>query len=289
MPSAGGLVICPRQKDARLVAEELRKITGSMPTLAISEESDSSESVEQFSKSHLPWMVSVRMVSEGVDIPRLKMGVFASNIMTELFFRQFVGRFVRVDKATGHEDVPAHVYLPADPILCGYAETIAKERVHALDDSETKTRDLPEDSTEIPESSFSALSADCELERVIYNDGDFAAAEMAEANGFRIEAGLSILSDYDIAKVLRLQRSGGLTARHEAQPNRSRDAKTASKQVIHLVAALARVTGMDHQAIHSEWIDSHGGRRHADKDPDDMRRKVEWLEGRLRNARRTRT
>ena len=35
------------------------------------------------------------MVSEGVDIPRLRVGVFATTTTTELFFRQAVGRLVR--------------------------------------------------------------------------------------------------------------------------------------------------------------------------------------------------
>ena len=35
------------------------------------------------------------MVSEGVDVPRLRVGVYATTARTELFFRQVVGRFVR--------------------------------------------------------------------------------------------------------------------------------------------------------------------------------------------------
>ncbi len=41
------------------------------------------------------------MISEGVDIRRLRILVYATNIVTELAFRQITGRIVRTDPKNG--------------------------------------------------------------------------------------------------------------------------------------------------------------------------------------------
>ena len=84
---AGGLVICIDADHAKAVAALLRQITHTEPTVALSEDRDSSDRIAAFRDSTDPWIVAVRMVSEGVDIPRLRVGVFATTTTTELFFR----------------------------------------------------------------------------------------------------------------------------------------------------------------------------------------------------------
>jgi hypothetical protein len=70
------------------------------------------------------------MVSEGVDIPRLAVGVFATTTTTELFFRQAVGRFVRWRRGARRQQ--AFLYIPDDPRLRARAFQIADERRHSL-------------------------------------------------------------------------------------------------------------------------------------------------------------
>jgi superfamily II DNA or RNA helicase len=71
------------------------------------------------------------MVSEGVDIPRLRVGVYATPARTELFFRQVVGRFIRRTAAPRNQ--MAWLFLPSDQRLKQLAATIEEERNHALD------------------------------------------------------------------------------------------------------------------------------------------------------------
>src|SRR5690606_764877 len=87
--------------------------------------------IARFAESADPWIVAVRMVSEGVDIPRLRLGVFATTTTTELFFRQAVGRFVR---HTGGRaaDERAWLFIPDDPRLRTWAAKIAEARRHSL-------------------------------------------------------------------------------------------------------------------------------------------------------------
>ncbi|WP_336249101.1 DEAD/DEAH box helicase [Stomatohabitans albus] len=144
---AGGLVICIDAEHAKAVAAILRHVTHSEPTVALSEDRDSSERIARFRESDSPWIVAVRMVSEGVDIPRLRVGVFATTTTTELFFRQAVGRLVRTTKET--MGARAVMYLPDDPRLRAHAMGIAEPRRHVLrrkeDDEQPNVPDQIED------------------------------------------------------------------------------------------------------------------------------------------------
>ncbi|NED85154.1 ATP-dependent helicase, partial [Streptomyces sp. SID11233] len=91
IPDAGGLVIASDQEQARAYAKLIREITGTKATLVLSDDSGASENIDTFSHNEDRWMVAVRMVSEGVDVPRLAVGVYATTISTPLFFAQAVG------------------------------------------------------------------------------------------------------------------------------------------------------------------------------------------------------
>jgi hypothetical protein len=91
---------------------------------------DASARIARFAAGHGTWLVSVLMVSEGVDVPRLRVGVYATSARTELFFRQVVGRFIR--RTAAPKEQMSHVYLPADPTLKRLAAQVEEERRHAL-------------------------------------------------------------------------------------------------------------------------------------------------------------
>ncbi|WP_394934725.1 DEAD/DEAH box helicase [uncultured Ilumatobacter sp.] len=127
---AGGLVIATDQDHAQQIALLLRDRFCVPADVVVSDDPGASEKIAEFSENDRPWLVSVRMVSEGVDIPRLRVGVFATTTSTELFFRQAVGRFVRWQ--AGRPSQKAYVYIPDDPRLRAHAFTIAEARRHVL-------------------------------------------------------------------------------------------------------------------------------------------------------------
>ncbi|MFT6763373.1 MAG: superfamily II DNA or RNA helicase [Candidatus Aldehydirespiratoraceae bacterium] len=129
-PDAGGLVIAIDQEHAQGIARLLRDRFGVPADVVVSDDPGASKKIEEFSNNDRPWLVSVRMVSEGVDIPRLRLGVFATTTSTELFFRQAIGRFVRWQ--TGRPNQKAYVYIPDDPRLRAHAFAIAEARRHVL-------------------------------------------------------------------------------------------------------------------------------------------------------------
>ncbi len=129
-PDTGGLVIAIDQEHARGIARIMRWRVGVDAVVVTSDDPDASRRITRFAASDDPWMVAVRMVSEGVDIPRLSVGVFATTTTTELFFRQAVGRLVRWRR--GARNHRAYFFIPDDPRLRARAHQIADERRHNL-------------------------------------------------------------------------------------------------------------------------------------------------------------
>ena len=130
-PDAGGLVIAIDKEHAESLAARLAVITGRKPEIVTSDAPDASQRISRFAAGRGEWLVSVLMVSEGVDIPRLRVGVYATTARTELFFRQVVGRFIRRTPAPKLQ--MSHVFLPSDPVLKRLAAEVEEERNHALD------------------------------------------------------------------------------------------------------------------------------------------------------------
>ncbi|MFB6889433.1 DEAD/DEAH box helicase family protein [Kitasatospora sp. NPDC056327] len=131
-PRAGGLVIAYRAPQAKAYAKMLKDITGEDPVVVLSEDGPEAKlGIDRFSDGNQRWLVAVRMVSEGVDVPRLALGVYATKTKTEMFFRQAVGRFVR---RQGQEDEQiATVFAPALSGLRIMAAQIEQEIRHELD------------------------------------------------------------------------------------------------------------------------------------------------------------
>lgn len=130
-PTAAGLVIATDQEHARGIAQLLHRRHRVRAVVATSDDPAASSRIARFAEGSDPWLIAVRMVSEGVDIPRLRLGVFATTTTTELFFRQAVGRFVR---HTGGRSAAerAWLFIPDDPRLRTWAAAIAELRRHSL-------------------------------------------------------------------------------------------------------------------------------------------------------------
>jgi len=125
---AQALVIGIDTTHAREIRDALADIIGHQPPLVISDEPNSSVTLDNFKDSDERWIVAVRMISEGYDNRRLRVGVYASTWQTDLNFRQFVGRFTRYNADLGSmRSQPAFVYLPADPQLVAFARAVNED------------------------------------------------------------------------------------------------------------------------------------------------------------------
>ena len=184
MPDAAGLVIAGDHADARAYAALLRRISGTRPVVVLSDDPAASRKIGAFTDSADRWMVAVRMVSEGVDIPRLAVGVYATSVGTALFFAQAVGRFVRARQ----RGETASVFLPSIPVLLGYAAELEAARDHVLaarrDDAEERElaeaqrrQDHPDQAGDLP---FEALHASAHFDRVLYDGTEFGTTAAEE-------------------------------------------------------------------------------------------------------------
>ena len=188
VPDAGGLVIASDQDSARAYAALLTKASGERPTVVLSDEKAASKRIARFSEDESRWMVAVRMVSEGVDVPRLAVGVYATTTSTPLFFAQAVGRLVRARKRGEH----ASVFLPSVPNLLGFASEMEVQRDHVLRRKVNDEGDIfaaEEDllnqaqaqaseaaSAEEALLPFEALGSRATFDRVLYDGGEFGHA-----------------------------------------------------------------------------------------------------------------
>lgn len=156
--NAGGLIVAMTQGHAREVADLVKRVTGESAMVAVSEDPEASRTIKAFAKSHARWLVAVNMVSEGVDIPRLRVGVYATNVLTEMYFRQVVGRFVRMAR-TGGEDRCSYLYIPRDPVLVMQARKVKEERDHALVERAQSEREVSDAPRREAEDLFAPLHA----------------------------------------------------------------------------------------------------------------------------------
>ena len=218
MPDAGGLVIASDTTTARAYAKLLEKISSTPVTVVLSDESGSSARIDEFSSSTDEWMVAVRMVSEGVDVPRLAVGVYATSASTPLFFAQAIGRFVR-SRMPGES---ASVFLPSVPVLLRLAEEMEVSRDHVLGkphresgwsdellDQANRTQNEPDEAA-----GYESIGASAELDSLIFDGSTYGTPTLAGSAEEQDFLGLPGLLDAEqVRTLLRKRQSEQLDAR----------------------------------------------------------------------------
>ncbi|HJC30442.1 MAG TPA: DEAD/DEAH box helicase [Candidatus Dietzia intestinipullorum] len=214
VPDAGGLVIATDQERAREYAALLTEITGRPPVLVLSDDPTASGRIGQFADSTDEWMVAVRMVSEGVDVPRLCVGVYATSASTPLYFAQAIGRFVR-SRRPGET---ASVFLPSVPVLLQLASQMEAQRDHVLGKPHReenledellaqaeRQQDEPDNADE-EENGYISLGADAELDQIVYDGSSYGTATFSGSDEEADYIGLPGLLGADDVKALLRQR-----------------------------------------------------------------------------------
>ena len=295
MPDAAGLVIASDQADARAYARLLRGLTGSAPVVVLSDDPGASKKIARFAGATDRWMVAVRMVSEGVDIPRLAVGVYATSTGTALFFAQAVGRFVRARQ----RGETASVFLPSIPALLRYAAELETERDHVLNrpgGPEEDERALAEavrqrdTADELGSGPFEALEASAQFDRVLYDGSEFGMT--AEEEDFLGLPGL--LEPEQVAALLRARKPApqqitsvppGAARGPAAEPTARQTLAALRKELNGLIAAWHHRTGQPHGVIHAELRRSCGGPPLAQATADQVRARIAMMQ-QMARARR---
>ncbi|MEU4156744.1 DEAD/DEAH box helicase [Actinoplanes sp. NPDC026670] len=297
MPDAGGLVIASDQQSARAYAKLLHELTGEAATVVLSDDEGASGRIAEFAASEKRWMVAVRMVSEGVDIPRLAVGVYATSASTPLYFAQAIGRFVR-SRVPGET---ATVFLPSVPHLLGLASEMEAQRNHVigapkekdgLDDDVLERAQKTEDALGDLDKMFEALSATAELDQVIYEGTSFGTgartgtAEEADYLGLP-----GLLTPDQVTTLLNKRQADQMAAQKRRQAEEPKPDETVRpepvvpmsagerrnslrRQLNTLVAAHHHRTNLPHGKIHAELRRICGG-------PPSAQATIEQLEERI--------
>jgi superfamily II DNA or RNA helicase len=270
MPDAAGLVIAGDHADARAYAALLRGLTGKRPVMVLSDDPQATQKIAAFADSGERWMVAVRMVSEGVDIPRLAVGVYATSVSTALYFAQAVGRFVRARR----RGETASVFLPSVPVLLGFAAELEAERDHVLasrtgqepeaDELAEAQRERNTANVDLDEPAFQPLNASVHFDRVLYDGGEFGTAAAAGSPEEEDFLGLPGLLEPDqVRTLLSKHQQSQLTARSKATnaaPLVTREQLAALRKELNgLVGAWSHRTSQPHGVIHAELRQTCGG------------------------------
>jgi len=287
MPDAAGLVIASDHADAREYARLLQQVSGARPVVVLSDDPAASKKIARFAASGDRWMVAVRMVSEGVDMPRLAVGVYATSVGTALFFAQAIGRFVRARQ----RGETASVFLPSIPPLLGYAAELEAERDHVLErhgapaeeDAELEAARRERDTAdELEAAEFRALEASAHFDRVLYDGAEFGVS--AEEEDFLGLPGL--LPPDQVAVLLRSRRATvtvpaqAAAAEPDAEPDRATAGESLTalrKELNGLVAARHHSTGQQHGVIHAELRRACGGPALGQASAEQIRSRIEMM------------
>jgi superfamily II DNA or RNA helicase len=307
MPDAGGLVIASDQTAARAYAQQLEDIVHEKVTIVLSDEKDGSDRIQTFSDGTSRWMVAVRMVSEGVDVPRLAVGVYATSASTPLYFAQAIGRFVRARK----RGESASVFLPNVPALLALAEQLELERDHALDretddddpigaldeDALTAANRLEKASAALEDGAFQALGSAALFDRVLYDGGEFGfQAEVGSEEELDF-LGLPGLLEPDQVRDLLKHRQARQQKRgkksgppahpdggvHAPEPNVPlyRTLQEQRRLLNSLVGIYAKSHNEPHGSVHAELRRICGGPAVSQASVAQLQARIEWLRKRI--------
>ncbi|MGH8877870.1 MAG: DEAD/DEAH box helicase, partial [Stackebrandtia sp.] len=253
MPDAAGLVIASDQNSARAYAKILHRVTGEQASLVLSDDAGSSDRIAKFTESDDKWMIAVRMVSEGVDIPRLAVGVYATNAHTPLYFAQAIGRFVR----SRRRGETASVFVPSVAPILELAAQLEADRDHVIaPETDADPEDLLAEAQrreDEPEGMLrgerETLASTAELDQVIFDGASFGTPtqsgsleeeEFLGLPGLLTPEQVSMLLSKRQADQLASARSGpnvGATQREAAPLSAAEKRIALRKQLNALVAA----------------------------------------------------
>lgn len=189
VPSLGAMCVAANIDAAERVAGILTRITGEAPVVVHERIDNAPAAIRRFADGAQRWLVAVNMVSEGVDIPRLGIGVYATNIRTDLRFWQMVGRTTRILDADD-----AHIamwVIPSAPGVQALAQRFAHEADAGLAEAEEDVEREEREERERAEGLFVPLGADDvrHIGSLLHGDA-IPAALMAQIEELKAALGL---------------------------------------------------------------------------------------------------
>ncbi len=302
MPDAAGLILASDQDDARAYAKIVRRVTGKAPELILSDDPKASKKIERFATGSARIAVCVRMISEGVDVPRAAVLAWMTSYRTPLFFAQAVGRVVRA--RASHES--ATVFLPAVRPLLGLAASLEKERNHVMpppkaQDPEALDLDPlpPKEREAVGLKQWEALEADARFAHVLHGgqahtgEGSITPLESEDEEFLGIPGLLTPAQTAELLAKRDDELRLKIAAQHRAGPQDEgtlfdelpdveegagwRDAAELRREINRLVSKVSARTSTPHAVVHTQLRQSVPGPPSASASVDVLRARRERL------------
>jgi superfamily II DNA or RNA helicase len=255
-PDAGGLIVAIDQSHAAWLADLMAVVSTSKPLVITSDDKDAHEKINTFKTSADRWVIAVKMISEGVDIPRLRVCAYLTNIVTPMFFRQVVGRIVRYTPGVAHKE--SYMFIPADHRLTEMAREMRSERIQAICDlADDSDDDFDDDfdgdhggGLESLPGNFHPLGAEGrEADTITFDGESYTAEEMRIAREHSRSSGVPA---EHIAKLLRNQwLAPGMVASNGNKPDTPESEPTYKR--VRKQRSDKKVQGMKSE-LRSRWL-----------------------------------
>ncbi len=271
-PEAGGLLVAADQNHARDLAQLLAEVSHTRPTVVLSDDNTASRKIKRFAANREEWLVACNMVSEGVDIPRMRVGVYATTVTTKMYFRQFLGRIVRVTPVPAGVQV-AYCYLPSDVRLKILAQQVEKEQRHYLAPKVERIEDgldEVEADEKDPKPMWQALSS--------YNSG----VESIIVNGGQLTMWNDPALTPPAAKMKQVVEQK-VTERVEAQTKSERKA-ALTETISTLVAHYHHLTSQPYHTIHTHLNQTQKVKTQAECTEAQLEKRIELLQKMIKRA-----
>lgn len=307
MPDAAGLLLASDQDDARAYAKIVTEVTGYQPEVILSDDPKASKKIEAFRTSDSRMAVCVRMISEGVDIPRAACLGWMTNYRTPLFFAQAVGRVVR-SRQPGET---ATVFLPAVRPLLALAAEMEQERNTVImppprDDTDADAGERLEilDNADSGLNDIELVDSSAEFAHVL-SAGRAVMAHTAPASVDQLRPELSDAEEdfLGLPGLLTPEQTAALLAQRDSALRRKVASRRTDAQVLaatgtegaqswknstdlrseinHLVSRVASRNGTEHGRVHAQLRQAIPGPASAQASAELLERRRDYLLGLL--------
>ncbi len=278
-PVAAAIAFAKDIPHANHLAQVCKRVTGCEPTVVHIQAQDSRKKIRDFAEGNDEWMISVKKVGEGVDIPRLTAAVYASHVTgSRAFVEQAIGRVSRVVK--DYEWLEGAVFMPADPELVKIASEIEEEQVDVvgpdIEPGEPKPRE-PDAQTFVP------LNAQSIGYFGVYSGDEFSSEELKQAATFQQTSTNPAYKFMSLQLVATLLKDDRINVDLEPIAERAEDETLDEKferkrqHAAKLAKQVDSRLGLDWGTTNRRWVEK--GRKRADEATlEDLDAKIEWME-----------
>ena len=309
-PDAALLIKAIDTAHAAQLAKDIRRLTGCDPVVVHTKTVNPHEALTKFKTSADPYLIAVDMVTEGYDCPRLRFGIYASNVVALLSVIQFLGRFIRLlPKEAGIDDWSAHVAFPSDRRLIKIIETLKQQRNHILEEEQKRKKKEPPDDDPPPRvSTYVGHDASSERDGFIWDDRTFTQALVEKILPLKDSHGDTRTDEQYVAQAVDILNALGITPDSIKAPNQGPQVPPPPKssephaQDLNVIRNLKKnaankrasyldyLRGVPQGTTNTEWKNT-GRNGHDCASIADIKAKAEWIESRiaeeLKNAQST--